>query len=70
MLTRRNVSVIVVKAPTISKSPVTRVSCSAQALSLPLDHAMRALAEVGMVSKEFQARSGQHCAAHYMANNR
>src|SRR5262249_17929428 len=43
MLTRPNVSVTVVKAPTISKSPVRRASCKAQALSLPLDQAIKAL---------------------------
>jgi hypothetical protein len=37
MLTRPNVSVTVVSAPTISQSPARRASCSAQALSLPLD---------------------------------
>jgi hypothetical protein len=31
---------------------------------------MRALGEVGMVSKELQARSDQHCAANLMPNNR
>jgi len=37
---------------------------------LPLDHAMSALGEVGMVSKELLVRSGQYCAANLMANNR
>jgi hypothetical protein len=60
----------VVKAPTISKSPVTRVSRSAHALSLPLDHAMRALGEADMVSKGLQAKPDQYCAANFMANNR
>ena len=42
MLTRPKVSVTVVKAPTMSYSPARRASCSAQALSLPLDQAIRA----------------------------
>jgi hypothetical protein len=42
MLTRPKASVTVVKAPTISKSPERRASCSAHALSLPLDQAIRA----------------------------
>jgi hypothetical protein len=43
MLTRPNASVIVVNAPTTSYSPARRTSCSAQALSLPLDQAISAL---------------------------
>ena len=42
MLTRPKVSVTVVSAPTISQSPARRTSCSAQALSLPLDQAISA----------------------------
>src|SRR5450759_5417895 len=42
MLTRAKVSVTVVKAPTMSNSAWRRTSCSAQALSLPLDQAISA----------------------------
>ena len=47
-LTRPNVSVTVVTAPTMSNSPVRRASCNAQALSLPLDQAISAFARVAI----------------------
>ena len=40
--TRPKVSVTAVKAPTTSNSPARRTSCSANALSLPLDHEISA----------------------------
>ena len=40
--TRSNVSVTVVSAPTTSNSPARLISCSANALSLPLDHEISA----------------------------
>src|SRR5262245_56381959 len=43
MLTRPTFSETVVSAPTTSQSPLRRASCSAQALSLPLDQAISAL---------------------------
>src|SRR5947209_3434100 len=48
-LTRPNVSLTVVSAPTISNSPACRTRCSAQALSLPLDQEISAFG-FGMVS--------------------
>jgi hypothetical protein len=42
MDTRPKVSVTVVKAPTTSNSPARLTSWSANALSLPLDHAISA----------------------------
>jgi hypothetical protein len=43
---------------------------SAHALSLPLDYAMRALGEAGMVSKELQAKVRPALCGNLMANNR
>src|SRR5215217_3168524 len=42
--TRSKVSVTVVNAPTTSSSPACRISCNANALSLPLDHEISAFA--------------------------
>src|SRR3974390_375656 len=50
MLTRSNTSFTVVSTPTTSNSPACLISCSAQALSLPLDQAMSALGFVTSAS--------------------
>ena len=48
-----NVSVTVVSAPTTSNSPARRISCSANALSLPLDHEISAFGR-GLTDRRFR----------------
>src|SRR5215471_14854673 len=66
MLTRQNSCVTVVSAPTISSSPERRTSCSAQALSLPLDQAISALVISCLARRECTERPGLPCPARRM----
>ena len=57
-LTRPKALVTVVSAPTTSISPARRTSCSAQALSLPLDQAISALGRRTIIGVRLLRRPG------------